>query len=215
MHLREPSEGAGRLRNDCWAGDFDFGNAEDMNLATTTALAQISPIRLKYQASTEMLESVIAVGRNQNPVSASSFPDYVESRKSLVARLQWGDLPSNVKIGLASVVDEIRQRQTFDIFNEPPELNFLRYASTDYFDWHVDVGGFGQRWRKMTFAMQLSHPNDYVGGDLELFTGVSVKVERTSGSVCAFPSFVPHRVAPISTGVRYVLVGWLYGPKLA
>jgi PKHD-type hydroxylase len=33
------------------------------------------------------------------------------------------------------------------------------------------------------------------------------------GTVIAFPSFIPHRVTELTSGVRKSLVGWIEGPK--
>ena len=35
--------------------------------------------------------------------------------------------------------------------------------------------------------------------------------ERTRGAMALFPSFLPHRVTPVTRGVRYSLVGWVCG----
>ena len=36
---------------------------------------------------------------------------------------------------------------------------------------------------------------------------------RKKGSILIFPSFVEHRVTPVTKGVRKSLVGWYEGPK--
>jgi PKHD-type hydroxylase len=60
----------------------------------------------------------------------------------------------------------------------------------------------------------LSDPSEYDGGDLEIWTGTEPKVlDKTKGIVHAFPSFVMHRVTPVTRGVRRTLVIWIAGPK--
>ena len=61
----------------------------------------------------------------------------------------------------------------------------------------------------------MSDPNDYEGGDLQLNTGGSIiSVKKEVGLICFFPSFVLHRVTPITSGVRTSLVTWLCGANL-
>ena len=39
-----------------------------------------------------------------------------------------------------------------------------------------------------------------------------VKAPREKGTIVVFPSFVQHRVTPITKGVRQSIVGWVSGP---
>jgi PKHD-type hydroxylase len=60
----------------------------------------------------------------------------------------------------------------------------------------------------------LSDPSEYDGGDLEIFTGTeSVALEKKKGIIHAFPSYVMHRVTPVTRGTRRTLVVWIAGPK--
>ena len=38
-----------------------------------------------------------------------------------------------------------------------------------------------------------------------------VVVPRTQGGGCIFPSWVPHEVHPVTSGIRYSLVTWAVG----
>ena len=81
----------------------------------------------------------------------------------------------------------------------------------------IDIWG-----RKLSFTVQLSAPEDYVGGTLELamysqaYGGSQfssyVDQTRQRGALIAFPSFHLHRVTEVARGTRYALVGWLHGP---
>ena len=99
----------------------------------------------------------------------------------------------------------------------------MRYGPSDHFAWHVDNGIEGPPMgsRKLSFSVQLSHSADYDGGDLEFATyshtynqeipGPS-QVLRQRGNLIIFPSFMLHRVTPVTRGVRYAIVGWVHGP---
>ena len=67
--------------------------------------------------------------------------------------------------------------------------------------------------RKLSFSVQLSHPNDYRGGDLLLNNGAE-SISKNKGSMTLFPSHTLHEVTPVTKGVRYSLVGWVIGDKL-
>lgn len=68
--------------------------------------------------------------------------------------------------------------------------------------------------RKLTVIVQLSEPDDYDGGRLQVF-GVDVdELPRSRGSVLVFPSFTYHCVTPVTRGIRRALVAWIAGPRL-
>lgn len=71
--------------------------------------------------------------------------------------------------------------------------------------------------RKLSCSIQLSNPNDYLGGDLVLDLDGSesplASDLRQQGTVIFFPSFIPHQVTPVVYGKRYSLVAWFEGPK--
>jgi PKHD-type hydroxylase len=85
-----------------------------------------------------------------------------------------------------------------------------------HFHWHNDYSHESlESPRKLTVIIQLSESSDYEGGNLEVF-GASVSVlPRERGTVVCLPSFVPHRVTAVTSGVRKVLVAWIAGPRLA
>jgi PKHD-type hydroxylase len=106
-------------------------------------------------------------------------------------------------------------------------LSIVRYDSSGHFNWHVDVLSYDRTdyaalgdglERKLSVTINLSTPDDYEGGDLEFLNGVGQLLTqpelRERGSVVVFPSTVGHRVTPITSGVRYALVGWMVGPPL-
>lgn len=105
----------------------------------------------------------------------------------------------------------------FDIqgFNE--DLQYTLYNSEDqgHYDFHVDNGFFPDRSpRKLSAVLQLSSPDEYEGGDLEFWTGGEpVKARKELGILYAFPSYVLHRVTPVTKGTRRSLVMWLTGPR--
>jgi PKHD-type hydroxylase len=106
----------------------------------------------------------------------------------------------------------------FDLAGFHGPLQLTRYDAEDggHYDWHSDRGTFVSAGppRKLTAVVQLSDGDAYTGGDLELLFGREpVRVGRAAGSFHVLPSFVLHRVTPVTHGVRLSLVGWVIGPK--
>lgn len=103
----------------------------------------------------------------------------------------------------------------FELTGFHSEMQVARYdaAREGGYDWHIDFGP-GAQSRKLSLSVQLSQPDAYDGGDLEFDVGLSPKsAGRACGLAIAFPSFIRHRVTPVTRGVRYSLVAWLGGPR--
>lgn len=102
-----------------------------------------------------------------------------------------------------------------DISSIEGNIQLARYDSSDqgFYTWHTDFADLAPR-RKISLSIQLSRPEDYAGGDLELlFRSQPYKVERTRGALIAFPSFALHRVTPVTRGTRWSLVAWITGAR--
>ncbi len=95
-------------------------------------------------------------------------------------------------------------------------LRFLKYGIGGTYNWHTDYGRHECSMRKLTAIIQLSDDKDYEGGDFEFGITNSegddlVKGNRGKGCLLVFPSFLSHRVAPITKGTRYSIITWMEG----
>ncbi len=102
-----------------------------------------------------------------------------------------------------------------DISGIEGNIQIARYDSSDqgFYDWHTDFGDVAPR-RKISISVQLSRPEDYDGGELELFfRNPPAQMDRTRGAFIAFPSFAVHRVSPVTRGTRWSLVAWITGSR--
>lgn len=106
---------------------------------------------------------------------------------------------------------------------------FTKYKLNQFYDWHCDSfsvpmdnpenPGLHGKIRKLSVTCSLSDPEDYKGGELEFqFRNTdNPTVTQTCteilprGSVVVFPSFLWHRVKPVTKGTRYSLVIWNVG----
>lgn len=89
------------------------------------------------------------------------------------------------------------------------------HAGFGHFHWHDDYSHEREDApRKLTVVIQLSDGHEYEGGDFEVFGARVETAPRTLGTIYCLPSFVPHRVTPVTAGVRAVVVAWIAGPRL-
>jgi PKHD-type hydroxylase len=108
-----------------------------------------------------------------------------------------------------------KEMWNFDIWGYHDTLQFTNYyGDGGHYDWHADLGP-GISNRKLSVVLQLSDPQEYVGGELQMNTGGGItSVLKEYGLLCFFPSFVLHRVTPLTSGTRTSLVTWLCGANL-
>ena len=122
-------------------------------------------------------------------------------------------------------------------------MQYTRYQEGQFYGWHNDSGlsthykpvsvgnGSGanraeglahdfinentELVRKLSFCLQLSDPDDYEGGNIQLLDeGDNLYVcPRQRGTMILFDSRCRHRVKKVTKGVRKSLVGWTVGPR--
>lgn len=102
----------------------------------------------------------------------------------------------------------------FDLFGVAEGLQFTHYSEPGgHYICHIDKSYMSVT-RKLSITIQLTDPDEYEGGDLELFVtdfDNPIKVPRSQGTLIAFPSYVMHRVSPVTKGTRNSLVCWFTG----
>ena len=124
------------------------------------------------------------------------------------------------------------QNWNFDL-DEYEDYQFTIYEGDkkQHYDWHGDMGKiydenhWHPKWRnktrKLSAVIQLTDPSEYEGGDFWINYGDKPHNEKQSvvlingmknrGSVLIFPSFLFHKVEPVTFGTRYSLVNWILG----
>jgi PKHD-type hydroxylase len=112
-------------------------------------------------------------------------------------------------------------------------FQFTKYKLNQHYDWHCDSwekpydrpnSNQHGKIRKISMTLQLTDGSEYEGGELEFdFRNydphmrdaskhvTTVKEILPKGSIVVFPSFLWHRVQPVTKGVRYSLVLWTLG----
>jgi PKHD-type hydroxylase len=96
-------------------------------------------------------------------------------------------------------------------------FQYTVYNDNCYYNYHTDMQGplyNGPITRKLSFSLILSDPSEYKGGEFEFFIdGNPVTFEQPKGRILAFPSYIMHRVNPVTEGVRKSIVVWAMGPR--
>ena len=93
------------------------------------------------------------------------------------------------------------------------QAQFTEYPEGGFYDWHMDCDvamAHEPPVRKISMTLLLSPEHQFEGGDLELMApGKRAKLKQ--GHAIIFASFLNHRVAPVTRGVRQSLVMWFGG----
>lgn len=106
----------------------------------------------------------------------------------------------------------------YDLAGITHGLQLLHYRhkpeeeTNGHYNWHIDSGPGQSALRKVSMSVQLSDDKYYEGGDLEVYDHAGpVMGVRQKGSVHMFPSYMPHKVHPVTKGERWALVIWVHG----
>lgn len=179
----------------------------------------VSPHFLTYPEAFDEAECALLIGlmSRLQTKDAGLVDGRTESslRRTEILWLPEDDDSAWVYNRLATIVAQANRdgfHYALDGFEE--EAQIARYQDGGFYDWHIDRGGKGLgRSRKLTISVQLSHPNAYDGGALELNpAGRDIEAPRARGTAVVFPAYMLHRVTPVTTGQRHSLVIWTHGP---
>jgi PKHD-type hydroxylase len=103
----------------------------------------------------------------------------------------------------------------FNLISANELIQYTEYydVAGGHYTWHQDIGPGMASLRKVSITVQLSDADDYEGGNLEIWSGgESVKIApRGRGNVVIFPSYMMHRVTPVTKGTRKSFVLWVGG----
>lgn len=97
----------------------------------------------------------------------------------------------------------------------PLILNHYHNSYEGEYDWHIDFVYQEPYDMKLTVLMNVSQ-EPYEGGEFSLFHNGEERVDLLdkTGSILVFPSWIPHRVLPVTSGIRQTIAMFLTGPSL-
>lgn len=172
--------------------------------------------------TTEQLDSIVSICDGYPKREATIGVDHdVESniRKTEVSWIDYNADTGFIYDQLGYIARQLNgQFFNMDIWGFQEHLQYTVYGNEEsHYTWHMDRGmsrNSGSAPRKLSLVMQLSDPSEYEGGDLQLFTqSEPITMEKKRGLIVAFPSFIMHRVTPVTSGIRKTMVVWLTGPS--
>ena len=165
----------------------------------------------------------------------------LSKRKKPLSKKEIKDLKKHRNSTISFLTDWWIQRQVFPAVLEANKIakwnvsitgheamQFTKYNKGQFYGWHYDswIDPYQNNTiRKLSVTICLSDEKDFEGGDLEFAIQDSnareplKKILRTchevrkKGSLIVFPSFLWHRVTPVTKGTRYSLVIWSTGEQ--
>jgi PKHD-type hydroxylase len=174
--------------------------------------------------TTEEIDQIVNIGENLPQAVATVGDDKNDPsvRRSNTAWMGQDDCPW-LYDRLAWIVQQLNgQFYGYDLWGFHEDMQYTTYTSADqgFYDYHQDSMGFtakngvDQRLpRKFSISLQLTDPSEYEGGDLLIRSGSKpTYAPKQKGQVVAFPSFMLHKVTPVTAGIRRSLVVWVTGP---
>ena len=167
----------------------------------------------------EQCQMVIDAGRRQRPQKAQvgmGKPGGGVDTKKRTTTISW--IPFKEMEPMYNDLDKFIQKANrnhfgFGDIQITEQAQFTEYPEGGFYDWHMDTDVNMKHEppvRKISMTLLLSPENQFEGGDLELMApGKTVKLKQ--GHAIIFASFINHRVAPVTKGVRQSLVMWFGG----
>jgi len=161
----------------------------------------------------------------KNPLNKEEIKDLQKKRDSNVV---WMDDPWIYK-EISPYVQMANKNAEWNFqWDYSEACQFTIYRKGQYYDWHCDSwdkpyvrkDNTNGKIRKLSVTVSLTDPKDYRGGELEFdFRNEDPghpKIKTCTeilpkGSLVVFPSFVWHRVKPVTKGIRHSLVIWNLG----
>ena len=120
-------------------------------------------------------------------------------------------LPRNAMINdmLLNIGAIANNKYTYDVTGLIEEPQLLKYETGTKYGWHIDTGINDSSTRKISISIILN--GDYEGGELCFFSDQEYSYKFERGDIVTFPSFISHTVKPVTSGIRWSIVGWIAG----
>ncbi len=173
----------------------------------------ISPCIVSSVFTDEECSSIVSLGERGGGDEWWAETSAESVRRAWSAALRRDETTEWIYARLRKMFADVNSRYLFDGNHVGLDLLYVRYEAQDHFTWHTDVlGDVPSGERKLSASVLLEKSQDLVGGELEFLHGKVTTSEHPVGGVVVFPAFCAHRVVPVISGVRRVLVGWYCGP---
>jgi len=182
-------------------------------------IALISPVQLTSLFSSEECDRIVAVA-HAGTIRDAALIGSMQAQAVRIAQTGWLDEKGTAEWIFDRMLEAFAKsnREHFDFkldeFAERMQVAWYGAAPNAFFDWHSDIGATSlANRRKLTMVVQLSEAESYQGGQLETNADGHIRTaSRCIGSALILPSFLLHRLRPVTCGSRYSLTLWSHGP---
>ena len=171
----------------------------------------------------EQCQKIIQAGRSQPRQDASVGQGKKEggvidtnTRTSHISWIPFKTMPEMYK-NIETIMKKTNGNHFgFDDVQITEQAQYTEYPPGGFYDWHMDSDiNFAHEptVRKISMTCLLSHESEFEGGELQIEKDKN-KIKLVQGQAIFFASFLLHKVAPVTRGVRKSLVMWFGGPPL-
>jgi len=180
---------------------------------------------IKEKAISKSLCEDIMKKANQRRLELAKIADGNQvNRKSYITWYEDKELSTNIFETIKDI--NIKAKWNFNLIELEP-LQYTIYNLRNFYDWHIDshIKPYDNGLiRKLSFTICLNDDelenNNYTGGDFEICLPHPYHNKNKyfrfrkvfkQGTIIVFPSHIWHKVHPVTSGTRKVLVGWVVG----
>lgn len=188
-------------------GRAERAPTKDVALATpyvipdAFSVAQCDHLRRMFDSSPDRVPAQVTSGlASQRRATVATVDRHRSEIDWLTTRIAWLSSWANTHL------------YEFAVTGLDEDFQLLRYETGDFFTWHLDCGSGAESTRKLSMSIQLSAPEDYDGGRLEFAVDPRPPMAGLQGAAIIFPSYLAHRITPLTRGTRDCLVAWAHGP---
>jgi PKHD-type hydroxylase len=180
---------------------------------------------IKEKAFTQSFcEDIMKIGGQKKLEFAKVADGNQVNRKSYIS---WID-DKKLSTQIFEVIKSINEKTKWNFsLTELEPLQYTSYSLGNFYDFHIDshIKPYKNKLiRKLSFTICLNDDetvnNNYTGGDFEICIPHPYHNKNKyfrfrkvfkQGTMIVFPSHIWHKVHPITSGTRKVLVGWVVG----
>ena len=171
----------------------------------------------------QQCQDIIDMGHQQKAENAkvgTSKKEGAYDTKKRITTISWipfTALPDMYKMIERSMLQANGNHFGYEGMRITEPAQFTEYPKGGFYDWHMDSDtAFAHEptVRKISMTLLLSNPSEFKGGELQFMDKATTARDLKQGQAIFFASFLRHRVAPVTKGVRRSLVMWFGGPPL-
>lgn len=199
-----------------------------INFALSRSFLTHNSIRVESAFSGEEVDLIVASlqsrEKEQGQIGTIEAGTLLKYRSSKVSFINYSKEYSWLFDKFNKIIQNVNEEYyNFDL-NGYDYIQYSEYLANEngHYDYHIDLmldmipqKDYDFLYRKLSFTLCLNQQGtDYSGGDFKIKTGAEdVSMKLNKGDMIVFPSFILHKVEPVTEGVRKSLVGWVTGPK--